>query len=128
MRTSIFHLVNVQLDDMIREFGYIKTANALSDLYEKDVLSETECSTLRFMLSMQVSDYAEDLAQTLIGCGKIEIEFQPNKRCGLFDEAFEARMNRHRLENNQLTKWVDSPIFDQPQPQLELRFYGTYSC
>lgn len=125
MRTSIFHTVNIQLDDMIREFGYIKTANALSDLYEKDVLSETECSTLRFMLSMQVSDYDEDLAQALIGCGRIEIEFHPNKRCGLFDEAFEAHCNRQRLENNQMTQWVDFPIFDQPEPQLELRFYGT---
>lgn len=125
MRTSIFHRVNGQLGDMIREFGYVKTANALTDLYEKDVLSETECSTLRFVLSMQVSDYNEDLAEALIGCGKIEVEFQPNKRCGVYDEAFEARHNRDRLENNQLTKWVDSPIFDQPQPQLELRFYGT---
>ncbi|QKN84669.1 hypothetical protein KNV05_gp105 [Vibrio phage River4] len=120
MRTSIFHLVNVQLDDMIREFGYIKTANALSDLYEKDVLSETECSTLRFMLSMQVSDYAEDLAQALIGCGKIELE--TNNEQGLF----EARLNRVRLENNQMTKWVDQPIVDQPQPQLTLSTTYTY--
>lgn len=124
MRTSVFATLNGQLDDMVREFGYIKTANALSDLFEKDVLTECECSTLRFVLALQVRDYNEDLGDALMGCGKIVINFQPNKRCGLFDEAFEARMNRLRLENNQLTKWVDSPIFDQPQPKLELRFYG----
>lgn len=121
MRTSIFHTVNIQLDDMIREFGYIKTANALSDLYEKDVLTECECSTLRFMLSMQVSDYAEDLAQALIGCGKIELDSSNNPN-SIFGYEFEARNNRSRLENNQLTKWVDSPIFDQPQPRLQLAF------
>ncbi len=123
MRTSVFATLNGQLDDMVREFGYIKTANALSDLFEKDVLTECECSTLRFVLALQVRDYNEDLGEALIGCGKIELDDSSNPN-SMFGYEFEARMNRDRLENNQLTQWVDSPIFDQPQPQLELRFYG----
>ncbi|QKN85448.1 hypothetical protein DIREPILLOW8_215 [Vibrio phage Direpillow8] len=124
MRTSVFHLVNVQLDDMVREFGYIKTANALSDLYEKDLLTECECSTLRFMLALQVRDYNDDLGEALCGCGKIELEFQTFSKHPFFTEKYQAYANRFRLENNQMTKWVDFPIFDQPQPQLELRFYS----
>lgn len=116
MRTSTFHIVNTKLDDMVREFGYIKTANALSDLHEKDVLTETECATLRFCLALQVRDYNEDLAEALQGCGKIELE--TNNEQGLF----EARLNRARLESNQTTQWVDCPIFDQPQPQLQLAY------
>ncbi len=120
MRTQTFHALHLELGNMVREFGYIKTANALAEIYEQDVINANECETLRTLLALEAMEYSEDLADALQGCGKIEINYQPNKRGGLFDEAFEARMNRLRLENNQMTKWVDSPIFDQPQPRLQL--------
>lgn len=127
--TARVNKLAAQLNDMVKEYGYIKTANALVGLYEDDYIDEFDCEHLRYLLSIELMGWNDELAIKLrSSISRIETSYEQPKRGGLFDEEFEARSNRQRLENNQLTKWVDSPIFDQPQPQLELHFYGSYAA
>ena len=92
MTTKLQCLIN-ELDDMVSEFGFLKTCDAVTSLYEKDIITATECKTVKFQLA-HMHKCPEHTANLIVASQLSRI---PDIWTTEKHNPFLARMSRHRV-------------------------------
>lgn len=128
---NTFSDMQISLEQLVEDMGYTRTANAITNLYNSDQLEYHIAVALKAELAeMYWRDYvwyeADEEVEAKCESLKcldhvVEVEAPRN---GLGQVSIgDAAYNRFRLENSQLTQWVDNPIHDHPRNQIVVGHY-----
>lgn len=85
-----FQTIVSNLDTMIAEHGFYKTANLLAGAYELDLITESQGCSIRFMLSVKYENYTRNNGDHFLGIESLEL---PER---LPETNHDALMNRSR--------------------------------
>lgn len=87
-----FQAINENMDSMISEHGFYKTANLIALAYELDHITEAEGCSLRFMLACKYERVIKKCGDHLLGIEAISLDAPVN------EHNLKALRNRERTD------------------------------
>lgn len=91
MNTS-FTIINQNMDTLVSTYGFYKTANVISEAFERDTITEAQGCSLRFMLAMKYERTIRKCGDHLLGIESLDLDtpvVETNK---------DAMLNRRRTD------------------------------
>lgn len=91
MKTS-FTIINQNMDTLVDSYGFYKTANIISEAFERDTLTEAQGCSLRFMLAMRYERVMRKSGDHFLGLELLPLD------APMHENLAHAFMNRMRTD------------------------------